>query len=806
MADALYNAILGEETPKAVSSSSVGGGVITDQILDSLKRVESGKDRYALNKESKAMGSYQFIPETVQMLHKQGIEFNPFNEKESRQAAKTYLEQLVKQKGSVEGALAAYGGHITKDPTAYVSNVMGGAKKESPASNDALYNAILGDESTTQPTVQPSAKTEEVKKPLSFMEKFAQISGKATETNKPLAEGISSLADTVYGVVPAAVGGVTYAAGRALGQTPEEAQKTSGKVSGFLENPLGKALGTTESAAYKGEAAKQAMEAIGQYLGESADTISKKTGIPKADVENMIQTLSFAAPEVAGRIKAKAVPAVSKFLEERKMTPEEMKGQFEAKGGKTQAEVVSEIPKGTAKPYEAARDFTPVEYAENVLPKDEQIARAEVLHRIDPNLKVDPSVIEGRGKLRATDYQLSKTDTSEGNLIAEKLKEEKRALNNYGERLISESGGTSGLDETSNYKRGNNQIEYFQKLETHFDNAIKKIYTERDKLAKDIPVNGENIKSALTDDVTLSLGDNQKLANAANAKLKQLGMMDKDGNMLPSNGYTAEQFRKWLNEPNVWDRQNAVLHRALKGAVDEDVISTLDPKSPIYKEARDLHGLKKDTLENPNGISRILDAEGPNQINRKVDIEKIPNSIAGLGVDQSTHILNTINNAPKELKPLAEKARSEIKSQFLNRTHEAFQKSPNAGTKYLRDNKEVMTRWFTPEEMSKINDYNSAAHILKTETGYPGAKVQEINIEKRLPTKIKEQFIKKGGAAISEVLTGGHTFGMAGTTTHEAIGGHYARKEAKALEKLHKQNLEKKKSGYVNLNDILGKK
>ena len=117
-----------------------------------------------------------------------------------------------------------------------------------------------------------------------------------------------------------------------------------------------------------------------------------------------------------------------------------------------------------------------------------------------------------------------------------------------------------------------------------------------------------------------------------------------------------------------------------------------------------------------------------------------------------------------------------------------------------------MTRWFTLEEMSKINDYNSAAHILKTETGYPGAKVQEINIEKRLPTKIKEQFIKKGGAAISEVLTGGHTFGMAGTTTHEAIGGHYARKEAKALERLHKQNLEKKKSGYVNLNDILGKK
>ena len=54
-----------------------GSSVITDQLLDSLRRVESGKDKFALNKDTKAMGPYQFMPETVQMLHKQGIEFNP---------------------------------------------------------------------------------------------------------------------------------------------------------------------------------------------------------------------------------------------------------------------------------------------------------------------------------------------------------------------------------------------------------------------------------------------------------------------------------------------------------------------------------------------------------------------------------------------------------------------------------------------------------------------------------------------------------------------------------------------------------
>ena len=61
--------------PSAPSKASV----ITDELLDRLKKVESGGDRFALNKESKAMGPYQFIPEQVQTMHKKGIEFNPFN-------------------------------------------------------------------------------------------------------------------------------------------------------------------------------------------------------------------------------------------------------------------------------------------------------------------------------------------------------------------------------------------------------------------------------------------------------------------------------------------------------------------------------------------------------------------------------------------------------------------------------------------------------------------------------------------------------------------------------------------------------
>jgi len=128
----------------------------------------------------------------------------------------------------------------------------------------------------------------------------------AQTTMKPIADlgkGLASIADVALGAVPAAVGGVTYAGGRAFGQTPEQAQALAQKVSAPLESPIGKALGITEEPAYKQEAVRQAMNKIGQYIGESAESISAKTGIPKADVENMINTLSFAVPEAGAILK-----------------------------------------------------------------------------------------------------------------------------------------------------------------------------------------------------------------------------------------------------------------------------------------------------------------------------------------------------------------------------------------------------------------------------------------------------------------------------------------------------------------------
>ena len=798
--------------------------LVTDDVLNGLRQTESDNDPYAVNPKSGAIGAYQHLPTTIQMLHKQGIKYNPMDEQQQRGATKQYLVNLLdKNGGDLNAALAQYGGHKKEDPTNYINKVMSKSKLQPQVNSQDDFDALMFGTSKTSNVKQQhtqaqndefdamlsntTAPTQTTQTTQSNVPAYKQVFNKleAQNKNEPLKvqKQLASLADVALGLPAALVNIGTYAGARAVG-TPQEAEQLASKASSYLENPIGKAAGITESPAYQQEGSRQLMDFVSQNIHKGSKWIADKTGVPVQDVENIANSLSFAAIPEAGKLATKAATKL--------VTSKSLADQFVAKKAEIKPSVISEetakeAPTTTVK-YNADVGFAPAEYAEKALPLEEQTARAEVLHRIDPNLKVDPNVIEGRGKDRSTDYDISRTDTPLGNLTAEKLKEEKQSLTNYGEKLIEDTGDRVGLDETALYKRGKSALQYFKNLETHFDNAISKIYNERDSIAKDIPVNGQNIKTELTDPVTLSLGENDKLARASTAKLQQLGMMDKDGNMLPSDGYKAEQFRKWLNEDGVWDHKNSVLHKKLKNAVDTDVISTLDPNTPLYKEARDLYGLKKDTLENPNGIASILESSGPNGINRRVDVEKITKAIETMGVDQFSHIIDTINKAPPELKASAQKSLSAIKSHFLNKAHEGFQKNANAGTKFLRDNNEVIARLFTPEEMAKINDYNAGAHILKTDTNYKGAAVQKINVEKKLPTKMAEQFIKKGGAVAAETLTGGATMGVLGAMAHEALAGSQSRREVRNLEKINKQNLEKKKAGFTNLTDItkMGKK
>ena len=285
-------------TAPATSTAGRSNIVISDQLLDSLRNVESGGDTFAINKKTKAMGPYQFMPDTVQMMHKQGIKFNPFDENEAREAARKLLTQMAQRhNGNIELALKDYGGFVTKDPTSYVQKVLGGTSSKPAAAAPAAPTAAPASKApegqlTTDDLMKPDAVNAAVADAFNEPPKKGKVASKVTSFLRSSA----ALADTVAGVVPGVAGMVTYAGARATGQTPEQAAATQAKVTSAIDKPFGKAFGVTETPEYKGEATQRVMQFIGENVGKGADWISQKTGMPKADVEYYMNLGMTAAP------------------------------------------------------------------------------------------------------------------------------------------------------------------------------------------------------------------------------------------------------------------------------------------------------------------------------------------------------------------------------------------------------------------------------------------------------------------------------------------------------------------------------
>lgn len=150
----------------------------------------------------------------------------------------------------------------------------------------------------------------------------AQLLGQTQKAKQDLGASVASLADvTLGGIIPGVAGPVTYAGARFFGQSPEQATALEQKVVGATEKPFGKALGVTETQAYKGEASRQIMDFIGQNINKGAEWIAQKTGLPVGDVQNMMGTATVAAAPAVGKVATttakavqEAIPAVGKKL------------------------------------------------------------------------------------------------------------------------------------------------------------------------------------------------------------------------------------------------------------------------------------------------------------------------------------------------------------------------------------------------------------------------------------------------------------------------------------------------------------
>jgi hypothetical protein len=294
--------------------------IVTDELLDRLRGVESSGDTYALNKQSKASGAYQFTPEQTITMHKKGIVFNPLVEKEARQAARTYLQQLVNQnEGDIKKALAQYGGFVKADPTEYVNKVMGVTTPKSPTAQIAQTSAPDEDVSFFQRVAPPPAQPtpeEKIGNQAAFgiYPRMAGSRKVIEERKPPTTEGmggsLAAIGDVIAGAPSALLGLAGYGGLRLAGRTPEQAQETAQSTAGLIAQPIGKLTGTAGTPAYEKDVLTAPLRQFGQYTQTKAKEISQATGIPEQDVEFGLNAGMLAAPKVAKTV----VPPVLKGL------------------------------------------------------------------------------------------------------------------------------------------------------------------------------------------------------------------------------------------------------------------------------------------------------------------------------------------------------------------------------------------------------------------------------------------------------------------------------------------------------------
>lgn len=188
----------------------------------------------------------------------------------------------------------------------------------------ALPQGFVLEEQPTQAMSLPAGFQIEAEEPAVVKPLQRQSPSAITQ----LGRSAASLADvTVGGVLPAAAQMIGYPLAR-LGRSPEEAQAATQRIVSAVDKPFGKMAGVTETPEYQGEVGRQLLDFIGENFQKGAKFIADKTGLPVADVESYMGTLSVAAPAVARplarTVQDLAAPALEKAVIGAKMPFEPM--------------------------------------------------------------------------------------------------------------------------------------------------------------------------------------------------------------------------------------------------------------------------------------------------------------------------------------------------------------------------------------------------------------------------------------------------------------------------------------------------
>jgi hypothetical protein len=233
---------------------------------------------------------------------------------------KSRMDILQSEMTKAQQRLAQGDARAQRDIEALTREMGGKVARTAPAAPTATATAApatsgtLADlwEATPAATTKEQVTEEKPKQGGTAVGRMAaQLLGATQQAKQELGASVASLADvTLGGIIPGVAGPVTYASARFFGQSPEQAAALEQKVVGATEKPFGKALGVTETQAYKGEASRQIMDFIGQNINKGAEWIAQKTGLPVGDVQNMMGTATVAAAPAVGKAATTTVKAI----------------------------------------------------------------------------------------------------------------------------------------------------------------------------------------------------------------------------------------------------------------------------------------------------------------------------------------------------------------------------------------------------------------------------------------------------------------------------------------------------------------
>lgn len=780
------------------------------KLLDNLNHTESSGNPYAVNKDTGAMGPYQFLPQTVAMLRKQGVKFDPFDPQEARSAADFYIQQLKQQNGGTyQGALKAYGGFVHADPAQYVSKVMAGVSDAATAAAPT----IPGQSNSGQ---QPQADNGPMSDLFSTLQSGTQQAQKSAQTPEPqptnataapsaqnpnalatLGQGMAGLADTIASAPGAAMQGADYAVRRALQQSPDQAQQGATGDFGGSIHPVGNLFGVTNTPGYQNEASQKLSGLVGGAVNKGATAVANATGLPQQDVSNMAGSLSMLVPSavkaaapiarnvarVAGDAAAETVADDVNVRPSAEVpTGPPMQPRTVVGGG---AASVNSNPYPVLTGEETARGPFPQvktsKISQDVTPQ-EQAVRSQIATQIlgDQGETVRPGVVTGNENTLRDEYAAAKSpiQTPGTMAIKQQIVNEQDALSKYAQDRVDATGASPNI--LTNEERGRviNDAIYGPEdsLTAYLRNTKRAIYDEAQRVAGDNPIKTSHIDGLLGDpqfQAGVKLSGNEGTVGGA-ADLIQLarttGFRDPvTGDMYAPNSVAAwDAVRKSINSE--WSPSNRNVVRQLNGAIDKDIAAAGGQE--MYKLGDRVHQVEK-TLLDSKGIGSVLGDYDANGIKTGTSLDSIPQKLNTMPLDQWQHIHDTLDDlsrgqirgapegmppVPPEVQQAAAQARDEMHGALARSVYEAGAAkagvwNQNSVNKVLNSAVgQKILRNFPPDEVQAFHTLNYGGQIMPGVHSYEGAGNQ-------LARLAKPGFVEKYAPSVG--VNVGHVFGAA---------------------------------------------